>query len=381
MRAGSPGEVANGRGAMQDKEVKVLVLFGGRSAEHEVSVLSARSIVQALRQQQYGVILAGVARSGRWVVGPAAEAALEAGVVEDGPQNISLSPGGGNRALQVQREDGSVQRWEVDVVFPVLHGTGGEDGSIQGLLEASGLAYVGAGVTASALGMDKVLTKELWRASGLPVLPSLTFRRWQLERLEDCVAAVLAKIGVPCFVKPANSGSSVGISHVTKICELGEALQLAAQFDRKILVERACPQPRELEIGVIGNDHPQCSEPGEISYQSAFYDYRTKYQNEGAPQLTIPAPIAPELVATMKELALRVWAISDLNGLARIDFLLSPEGELYLNEVNTMPGFTQFSMFSKLWEASGWEYGQLVRRLIELALERQLDLKRNKIAP
>lgn len=366
----------------QNKVLNVMVLFGGKSAEHEISILSARSVVGALKSQGYNIIPVGITRSGVWVTGERAEKALEEGLVAEQEGNIAVGFGKRHDAFSLIKDDGAMEPIHVDIVFPVLHGTFGEDGTVQGFLEMLEIPYVGDGVAASANGMDKSVIKDLWARHGLPVLPCLTLRRIEVEKApEACVERALAEVGVPCFVKPPNAGSSVGISKVSDREELLQAILEAARFDRKIMVEKACISPRELEIGVIGNDEPACSVPGEICYTSTFYDYKTKYEGEGDVRLLIPAPISEELKAKIADIAKKAWRAADLNGLGRIDFLCSKDGELYLNEVNTMPGFTQFSMFPKLWEAAGVSYGDLVSRLIELGFARYEDRARNLVKP
>lgn len=370
---------------VNNKKLNVLLLFGGKSAEHEISVLSARSVYAALDKQRFNVVLAGISRSGLWVMGAEAEAAMEAGVVGEPKEGgVHICPGGKGSGAFIRRSGGQAgeEPLPVDVVLPILHGTFGEDGTIQGLLEMLEIPYAGCGVAASAAGMDKSAMKNIWKSCGLPVLPGVTILRSSFEKdPASCCREIASEIGFPCFVKPANAGSSVGISKAGNEKELEEALRLAARFDRKILAEKACRNPMEIEISVIGNDEPECSVPGRISYSSKFYDYETKYNNVGDSRLTIPADIDPAVSARVEELAKKAWTAADLNGLARIDFLLSDEGELWLNEVNTMPGFTSISMFPKMWEASGLKYSDLLTRVIELALERSEDLKRNQFKP
>jgi D-alanine-D-alanine ligase len=267
----------------------------------------------------------------------------------------------------------------VDVVFPMLHGPMGEDGTVQGLFELADIPYVGAGVMSSAVGMDKAVMKDVFRAHGLPVVPYLVFLRSEWARDPTAVMAQIeARLGFPCFVKPANLGSSVGITKVHSFVELDAALAEAASFDRKLLVEWAVPQAREIECSVLGNDDPITSVPGEIKPGREFYDYEAKYFDEHT-QLIIPAPLSDELTARVRELAIRAFRVVDCAGMARVDFLLSSEtGELYVSEINTIPGFTAVSMYPKMWEASGLSYKELIDRLIELALERHGDKKRSR---
>ncbi|MGM9997845.1 MAG: D-alanine--D-alanine ligase family protein [Candidatus Bruticola sp.] len=367
-----------------NNKLNILVVFGGKSAEHEISVMSARSVAAALSPEHYNVFLAGISRSGRWIVGCQAKAALEKGVVEDSEEGEAVIRPGyqGHSVFEYKKDSHNLLDLNFDVIFPVLHGTFGEDGTIQGLLEMADIPYVGDGVMASALGMDKALIKDVWAHNGLPVLPSTTLLRSSIEsNLDKCIEKALKKPGLPCFVKPANAGSSVGITKAETKEELRQSLLTAAKFDRKVLVEAACQSPREIEVGVIGNDIPECSVPGEITYTSKFYDYSTKYHNDGAPKLLIPAPLPSEKIIEVQKLARKAWTAADLNGLARIDFLMDDKGNIWLNEVNTLPGFTQFSMFSKLWEASGVPYGELLSRLINLAIARYNDRKRILFKP
>jgi D-alanine-D-alanine ligase len=270
----------------------------------------------------------------------------------------------------------------VDVVFPVLHGPMGEDGTVQGLFELADVPYVGAGVMASAVGMDKAVMKDVFRVHGLPVAPHLVFlrREWECDPAA-VMTQIESRLGFPCFVKPANLGSSVGITKVHGYVELDAALAEAASFDRKILVEMAVPQAREIECSVLGNDDPIASVPGEVKPGREFYDYEAKYFDERT-QLIIPAPIPAELVARVRELAIRAFRAVDCAGMARVDFLLASEtGELFVSEINTIPGFTAVSMYPKLWAASGIPYPELIDRLIQLALERHADKKRSRIKP
>ncbi len=304
--------------------------------------------------KNHDVLPIGIDRQGKWLPGPEAHRLLSEGKPIDG-----YEPG---RAL-AQAAAGAI-----DVVFPVLHGPYGEDGALQGLLEMAGLPYVGCGVLGSAIAMDKVMSKRIFREQGLPIVPYAWFKASDWSAGQQ--AEVEQTCGYPCFVKPANLGSSLGVSKVHDQDELGKAVQKAARFDTKIVVERAVPAAREIEVAVLGNDHPQASIPGEIVPSREFYDYAAKYL-DGTSDLLIPAPLEPELVERIQTSAITAFQALDCSGLARVDFLLSrATGELFLNELNTMPGFTAISMYPKLWEASGVPPDQLVDRLIELALER-----------
>jgi D-alanine-D-alanine ligase len=382
-KAGYPGLRANAP-AMSSK-IRIGVLFGGRSAEHEISILSARSIVAGLDPQRYQVIPLAITREGRWLSPGSARAALETGRVEGLQGALSLCPGEGERTLVSSGggADGVAPEFVgLDVVFPILHGTYGEDGTVQGLLEMAGLPYVGAGVSGSAVGMDKALMKGLLRAAGLPVLPDGVVLRHRLDfEPESVLAEFLETPGVPCFVKPANLGSSVGIRRARTPEELLAALHHAAEFDRKIIVERAVESPRELEIGVIGNEVPEVSVVGEIRHCGPFYDYQTKYFARENPPPQIPAPLTSEETARARNLAAQAWKALDLNGLARVDFLMDSEGRIWISEVNTMPGFTPISMFARLWESSGVPFAELLDRLVGLAFQRFEDRQRNRVRP
>jgi len=367
--------------------LRVGVVFGGRSGEHEVSLASAASVIAALEERGHAVVPIGIARNGRWVVGgdPLRALAAEARVAlpsddADGAVKKALA----NRAEAV--ESASVEslartepagslppelRQGLDVVVIMLHGPYGEDGTIQGLFELADVPYVGAGVLASAVGMDKVTMKAVFQAYGLPIVEHVVVTRHEWRSAPDRVAARVAEtVGFPCFVKPSNLGSSVGISKVSEAGALAAAVDLAARHDRKILVERAV-RGREIEVGVLGNDEPIASFPGEISYDADWYDYSTKYL-EGQARVTVPAPVSPETARRIRELAIAAFRAVDCSGMARVDFFL--EGDRVLvNEINTIPGFTATSAYAKMWAASGLGYTALIDRLIELALERHHD--------
>jgi len=365
--------------------MRVGVVFGGRSGEHEVSLASGASVIAALEQRGHAVVPIGIARDGRWVVGgePLRALAAEARValpaddaagsvkkaltdraeaVESGTQSLARTEPPGGLPAEVRR---------LDVVVIMLHGPYGEDGTIQGLFELADVPYVGAGVMASAIGMDKAMMKTVFQAHGLPVVEHLVVARREWREDPARVARRVAEtLGFPCFVKPSNLGSSVGISKVRDAGALAPAMDEAARHDRKILVERAV-RGREIEVSVLGNDAPVASLPGEITYASEFYDYATKYA-EGQARLTVPAPIAPEVTRKIQELALAAYRAVDCAGMARVDFFL--EGDRVLvNEINTIPGFTATSGYARMWEASGLAYPDLLERLIQLALERHKD--------
>ena len=366
---------------------RVGVIFGGRSGEHEVSLASAASIIAALERRGHDVVPIGIGRDGRWVVGgdPMRALAEQARVALPGAGDDPVKKALADRAEGVRAASstslartepaGSVPaelRQGLDVVFIALHGPYGEDGTIQGLLEVADVPYVGAGVLASAVGMDKATMKTIFRAAGLPIVEHVVVLRRDWRPRRDAVAReVLAAVGLPCFVKPCNLGSSVGISKVASAAELPGALDEAARHDRKIIVERAIPRVREVEVSVLGNDEPETSLPGEIVYESEWYDYTTKYA-EGQARLVCPAPISPALTARVRELAVAAFRAVDCAGMARVDFFLDGQ-RLLVNEINTIPGFTSTSGYAKMWEATGLGYPDLVQRLVDLALERHRD--------
>jgi D-alanine-D-alanine ligase len=360
------------------KKIRLAVIFGGRSGEHEVSLLSAASVMRAIDRSKYDIHPVGITPSGRWLTTGDPMRALEAGEGDAlllGSREVAPAPDA--RALTVAVQRGALVPGtqengfpDVDVVFAVLHGPYGEDGTIQGLFEMADIPYVGSGVLGSALGMDKAAMKDVFVAHGLPVARYLAFlaRDWRARPLET-VARVEEELGYPCFVKPANLGSSVGITKAHDRQELEEGLDLAAQFDRRLLVEQGI-NAREIEVSVLGNDDPEASVPGEIIPSNEFYDYAAKYL-DGKSELLIPAPLSAEQARQARELAIQAFCALDCAGMARVDFLLCrATGRLYVNELNTIPGFTAISMYPKLWEASGLPYPGLIDRLIELAVER-----------
>ena len=408
------------------KKIRVGILFGGRSGEHEVSLLSAASILKAIDRKKFEVVPIGISKDGRWLTGDGARALLAGDVAVD-KDGLVLEDAAGAAAQAGSFVDGAavhdaeadavaalVARVGVtgaleagdgkgrgkgaagsrgagaglDVVFPVLHGTFGEDGTIQGLFELAGIAYVGSGVLGSAAGMDKDVMKRLFAQAGLPVVRHLTVLRSAWESGPRKVVAAIEKgLKYPVYVKPANLGSSVGISKVHGRGELGPALDLAAKYDRRIVVEegvaggagktRLTRKARELEVAVLGNDDPQASVVGEIIPGKEFYDYEAKYLSDGSVPV-IPAKLTAAESKRIRAMAVEAFRVCDLAGLARVDFLMEPDGKkrIYLNEVNTIPGFTKISMYPKLWEASGVGYSELITRLIELAMERHEERAR-----
>jgi D-alanine-D-alanine ligase len=385
------------------KNLRVGVLFGGRSGEHEVSLLSAASVVNAIDKSKYEVVPIGITKDGRWLTAGDAERLLQgkapdeskhlrAGDPEATPGAAVLASGEAvvvppepvhraTSSLTPFQTDASALRRasdraiNVDVIFPVLHGTFGEDGTIQGLLELADIPYVGAGVLGSAAGMDKDIMKALFRAAGLPIVKHVTILRgdWDADH-KKAEKIVDRHLKYPVFVKPANLGSSVGISKAKHVAELRTAIKLAAEFDRKVVIEAAVPQAREIEVAVLGNDEPEASVPGEIIPSGEFYDYEAKYLNAASREV-IPAVLPDRLAEEIRTLAVTAFKALDCAGMARVDFLLEGDGGgmLYINELNTIPGFTTISMYSKMWAASGVSYPQLLDRLIALAIERHAE--------
>jgi D-alanine-D-alanine ligase len=357
-------------------KLRVGVLFGGRSGEHEVSLVSARSVLEALNPERYEIIQIGISKDGRWFIGDGVLEALQNEAYEK-LQRATLLPTPGRTTLYRMISGEKGQRLQgmndLDVVFPVLHGTFGEDGTLQGLLELADVAYVGAGVLGSSVGMDKALFKDVMRAHGIPVVEStLILRREIEESLDEVLERAEAVASYPLFVKPANMGSSVGVHKCQNQQDLRKGLQDAARYDRRILVERGV-NAREIELSVLGNDQPRASLPGEIRPAAEFYSYEAKYHDESS-ELLIPAPLSKAQTEEFQEIAVRAYQAMDCAGMARVDFLLDKdEGKLYLNEVNTIPGFTPISMYPKLWDASGLSYPALIDELIQLALERQAE--------
>jgi len=357
---------------MTKNKLNLGLVFGGRSGEHAVSLRSSRSVRSALDPDKYNVFEIGITLDGAWLSGGNALSAFERGDTSS-LQSVSLLNVDGKVGLYLREAEKLQRITELDVIFPVLHGTFGEDGTIQGLFEILNIAYVGAGVLASAACMDKVVCKDLLQNAGIPVLPYRVFSRGQIaDYLEEVITLSEAVSPYPLFIKPANLGSSVGISKASSREELRAGLLKAARFDRRVLVERGI-DAREIEISVLGNDNPLVSVPGEIVPEDVFYTYKDKYLS-GDPETIIPAPFDVEMTQKIQENALRAYLAVDGAGLSRVDFLMDKHtGELFLSEINTMPGFTSISMYPKLWKASGLEYPELVDRLIALAMERKAD--------
>jgi D-alanine-D-alanine ligase len=360
--------------------LRVGVIFGGRSGEHEVSIASAASIFAHLDRARYDAVPIRIERDGRWILDAAAPTARSAAAVLHESRAPAIeAPSAAMTAVAAGEPPAALRTTNVDVIFPVLHGPYGEDGTVQGLLELANVPYVGAGVLGSAVGMDKAVMKRLFAADGLPIAPYVVVlqRDWDGDR-RGVVARIARELGYPVFVKPANLGSSVGISKAATDEALVTAMTLALEYDRKVVVEAAVPAAREIECAVLGNDDPEASVPGEIIPSREFYDYEAKYLDEGS-RLLIPAPLTESQAADVRRLAIRAFRATEGAGMSRVDFLLSKEtGQIVLNEVNTIPGFTTISMYPKLWEATGLGYADLIHRLITLALERYAERQRLK---
>jgi len=362
------------------EKIKVGVIFGGRSGEHEVSLMSARSVLSVMDPQRYAVTQIGITKRGSWVIGDDVLKALE-GDQKSPSQSAALLPDparpGPYRIQHTSQGEVLEKLSQLDVIFPILHGTFGEDGTLQGLLEMADVAYVGSGVLGSSVGMDKALFKDVMRSNGIPVVPSILVTRREIENGLELVLDRAEKVAAyPLFVKPANLGSSVGVTKCRSRADLVEGILEAARFDRRVLVEEGVQHAREIEVSVLGNEDPQVSMPGEIIPGDDFYSYDAKYMDCGS-QLIIPAPISAGAVEQIQEYARRAYLASDCAGMSRVDFLMDGQsGKLYLSELNTIPGFTQISMYPKLWDASGLSYSALIDRLIELALDRKAERDR-----
>src|SRR5687768_4282181 len=353
------------------KKLRVGVIFGGRSGEHEVSIASAAAIFKNLDPARYEAVPIKIAKDGRWALTGDTPTALSA---------ADVHRQGATEALVAVDPSAALQDSHIDVVFPVLHGPYGEDGTVQGLLELANVPYVGAGVLGSAVGMDKAVMKTLFAAAGLPIVPHLTVLRREWDRDKASIGKRAADhLRFPMFVKPANLGSSVGISKATSTAELDTAMDLAFQFDRKAVVEAAVPNTREIECAVLGNDEPEASVAGEVivTHRDGFYSYDAKYLDPDGAALKIPADLPAATAERVRRVSIEAFRALELSGMARVDFLLDGvSGDLYLNEVNTIPGFTAISMYPKMWEASGLPYPALLDRLIALALERHEEKQR-----
>jgi len=366
------------------KKIKVGLIFGGKSGEHEVSFCSASSIIKAIDKDKYTVVPIGITKEGRWISPQDSELALQSGRIEGKNTVILLNDPSGRALVHIdnnQRLNKSSALERLDLMFSVLHGPYGEDGTVQGLLELADIPYVGAGVAASSVSMDKDLMKTIFKQKDLPILKWLTIKRkdWQKDK-EKILSLVQDDFEYPLFVKPTNLGSSVGITKVHKKEELEKAIDLASSYDRKILIEEGLEEVREIECGVLGNDEPRASVVGEVRPAGEFYDYDSKYIDEGT-QLIVPVDLPDGVSQEVQEIALLAFKAVDAAGMARVDFFVSKkENKIYLSEINTIPGFTSVSMYPRLWEASGIPYSELIDRLIQLALERHQDKNQNKIS-
>jgi D-alanine-D-alanine ligase len=363
------------------KRLRVGILFGGRSGEHEVSLASAASVIRALDTEKYEAVPIGITKDGRWLVGAAAQKMTEQKMLPELLKNgerVVLPPDPSASALVPLAPGNTQPSVKVDVIFPVLHGTFGEDGTVQGLLDLAGVPYVGSGVLGSALGIDKDVQKRLFRDAKIPIVEYLPITRhqWETNRGKTLIA-IKKKFRFPLFVKPATLGSSVGMTRVHEAAELPAAMDLAASFALKILVERAI-RGREIEVAVLGNDEPRASVPGEIVPHREYYDYSAKYLESGS-TIEIPAKLSQKQAAQFREYAICGYRSIECAGMARVDFFLERRTKkIYLNEINTIPGFTSISMYPKMWEASGVPYKELISRLIELALEQHAEKSRTK---
>jgi D-alanine-D-alanine ligase len=359
-----------------DRKLRVAVLFGGRSGEHEVSLMSARSVLSVLDPYRYELVQIGITHEGKWVTGEDVLGKFENGKV-DGLQHVIVSPNPSEMGIYILQEKTLEKLTDVDVFFPVLHGTFGEDGTIQGLFELADVAYVGAGVLGSSVGMDKGVFKDVMVANHIPVVDTIVVLQSEIEK---DIAAVIKQAeqlsDYPLFTKPANLGSSVGVTKCHNRSDLQEGLMEAASFDRRVLIQKGVKNAREIEVSVLGNNEPVASVPGEVLPSREFYSYESKYV-DGTSELQIPAQLPDEIAEQIREYAVRAYKAIDCAGMARVDFFVEKDtNKIYLNELNSLPGFTKISMYPKLWEASGVPYNKLVDCLIELAMERKAERDR-----
>jgi D-alanine-D-alanine ligase len=341
-----------------NKKINVAILFGGKSAEHEVSLRSAKNVIEALDKTKFNPILIGIDTTGRWLLNNDSRNLL----TSNNPEEVALLPEHKGSMVNFSKLD---DRQKIDVVFPILHGPFGEDGTVQGLLKLAGVPFVGAGVLGSAVGMDKDVMKRLLRDSGLPIGKFITFKKAEAPSFKT----IVSELGLPFFIKPANLGSSVGVHKVKDEPGFNKATEDAFLYDRKVIAEEFI-EGREIECSVLGNDEPTASVPGEIIVNSEFYSYEAKYLDENGASLEIPAKLNKEQVAEVQDLAVKTFKALCCEGLGRVDMFLRKDGKFFVNEINTIPGFTSISMYPKLWEASGIKYSELITKLIELALER-----------
>lgn len=351
-------------------KLRVGIVFGGKSAEHEVSLQSAKNIVDAIDKTKFDVVLLGIDKQGQWHVNDASDYLLNANnpaliALNRSEKNVALVPGIDHH--QLIETSAAQTLGQIDVIFPIVHGSLGEDGSLQGMLRMANLPFVGSGVLGSAMSMDKDITKRLLRDAGLNVAPFVTLTRASRQRVT--FAEIEKQLGLPLFVKPANQGSSVGVSKVTNEAQYHDAVALAFEFDHKVVVETGI-KGREIECAVLGNDAPQASTCGEIVVNTAFYSYDTKYIDDKGARVVVPAPLSEEINNKIRAIAVRAYQALECSGMARVDVFLTPDNEVIINEINTLPGFTNISMYPKLWQASGVSYQDLITRLIQLAIER-----------
>jgi D-alanine-D-alanine ligase len=362
------------------KKIRVGILFGGQSTEHEVSLQSAKNVIEAIDREKFEPVLIGIDKTGRWYLNQESEFLLNATnpklikLNKATAEKIALQPGDHNEMV-VHTEAVNKNIKNLDVVFPILHGPLGEDGTVQGLMRLMDVAFVGPGVLGSAIGMDKDVTKRLALTAGVEVAPFATFHMYEIT--PDLVKEVGQKLGYPLFVKPANMGSSVGISRASNEKELQQAVGLAVKFDRKIIIEKGI-KGREIEVAVLGNEDPKASVPGEIIPQDGFYSYEAKYVDEKGAKLEAPADLPAEKVKEVQKLAVEIFKVLECEGMARVDFFLQEDGTFIFNEINTIPGFTNISMYPRLWGLSGVSYKELITKLIDLALDRQKQIKNLK---
>ena len=359
-----------------DRKLRIAVLFGGRSGEHEVSLMSARSVLSVLDPHRYELVQIGITQEGKWVTGEDVLDKFESGHVDE-LQHVIISPNPSKAGIYILQGGTLEKLTDVDVFFPVLHGTFGEDGTIQGLFELADVAYVGAGVVGSSVGMDKGVFKDVMIASHIPVVDTMIVLRSDIEK---DIAAVIEQAerlsDYPLFTKPANLGSSVGVTKCHNRSDLQEGLMEAASFDRRVLIQKGVKNAREIEVSVLGNNEPIASVPGEVLPSREFYSYESKYL-DGTSGLQIPAELPAEIAEQIREYAVRAYKAIDCAGMARVDFFVEKDtNRIYLNELNSLPGFTKISMYPKLWEASGLPYNKLVDCLIELAMERKAERDR-----
>lgn len=360
------------------EKLHIGILFGGRSGEHEVSLMSSKSVLSVLDRDRYEITEIGITHEGEWWSGSDTWEKFHNNSRE-GLYRVMLAPEPGKSTL-FKRENGNLEALtDLDVIFPVLHGTFGEDGTLQGFFEMADVAYVGAGVLGSSVGMDKGLFKDVMRANDIPVVDWIITSRLEAEQNMDSLVKEAEGLGnYPFFIKPANLGSSVGITKCKNRSDLIEGIMEACRFDRRLLIELGVENAREIEISVLGNEFPRASIPGEIKPADEFYSYDAKYHNDDS-ELIIPAPLPQEMIAEMQEIAIRTYKAIDCAGMARVDFLVNAmTNQLFINEVNTIPGFTSISMYPKLWEASGLPYAELIDELIQLAIQRKAERNRSE---